>query len=403
VPPGQTDRSILAVTNFWPPMAGGTGYALRGMIGGFPNTVVLAPRVAGLETGGPCRVIPRLRFSGRAGGPFKLFSALQHLEVVLTPMLWCSRPGRQPPSLVVCVQPLFCGVGGLLVKRLLGIPFVTLVHGEELTTVQDPRSPLRLRCRLLRAVLQSASAVICNAEHTRGLAARLYNVPQRKMRVIHPAIDPAQHDLPSAAEASAFRQRLAGRKRLVLMVGRLAQVHKGFDTAIRALPEILRAVPDASLVIAGPGDPAALAILARTNGVADHVVFAGPVPRTELILLFSACDLFLLPAREVQGTAEGFGVVFLEAALAGKAAVGGRSGGVGEAVLDGETGLLVNGKDPGEVASAVVRLLGDPALASRLGQRARERVLEEFDGQRQQRQFAALIQDVLDGRTRNEP
>jgi phosphatidyl-myo-inositol dimannoside synthase len=301
------------------------------------------------------------------------------------------------------VQPLFSGVGGLLAKRLLGVPFVTLVHGEELTTVQDPRSSLRLRSRLLRATLRSASAVICNAEHTRRLAARLYDVPERKLRVIHPAIDPGRQDLPSAAEASAFRKSLIGHNRLVLMVGRLAEVHKGFDTAIQALPEILRAVPDTSLVIAGPGDPAALATLARTNGVADHVVFTGQIARSELTGLFAACDLFLLPGREVQGTAEGFGVVFLEAALAGKAAVGGRSGGVAEAVLDGETGLLVDGSVPGEVASAVVRLLCDPAAAGRLGQRARERVLEDFDGRRQRRQFAALVDEVLDGPMGNEP
>jgi phosphatidylinositol alpha-1,6-mannosyltransferase len=384
-------------------MAGGTGYALRGMIGGLPNAVVLTPRVAGLETGSSCRVIPTLRFGARAGGPFKLFSALQHLEMVLTSVLWSSRRGRQRPVLLVCVLPLFSGVGGLLVKRLLGIPFVTLVHGEDLTTMQDPRSPLGLRRRLVRATLRAASAVICNTEHTRGLAARLYDVPQRKLRVIHPAIDPAQHVLPSVAEASAFRESLVGRRRLILMVGRLAQAHKGFDTAIQALPEILREVPDTSLVIAGPGDPEVLATLARTIGVAEHVVFAGLLPRSELDMLFSACDLFLLPSRDLKGTAEGFGVVFLEAALAGKAAVGGRSGGVAEAVLDGETGLLVNGSVPGEVASAVVRLLCDPALASRLGQRARERVLEEFDGRWQRRQFTAVVDEVLDGRTGAEP
>jgi phosphatidyl-myo-inositol dimannoside synthase len=154
-------------------------------------------------------------------------------------------------------------------------------------------------------------------------------------------------------------------------------------------------------VIAGPGDPAALATLAHSHGVGDHVVFAGQVPRHELSLLFSACDLFLLPGREVQGSAEGFGVVFLEAALAGKAAVGGRSGGVLEAVLDGETGLLVDGQVPREVAAAVVRLLSDPALAARLGRRARERVLEEFDGRRQQQQFTAVVEQVLEDGERN--
>lgn len=386
----------MAITNFWPPMAGGTGYALRGMIGGLANAVVLAPRVAGLETGGSCRVVQRLRFSGRAGGPLKIFSVLQHLEVVLTPALWCSRPGRESPSLLVCVHPLFSAVGGLLTKRLFGIPFVTLAHGEELTLVQQPRSPLRFRRRLLGVTLRSASAVICNTENTRLLAARLYGVPEHKLRVIHPAIDTSQHRFASLEEASALRERLVGPNRLVLMVGRLAQVHKGFDTAIQALPEILRAVPDVSLVIAGPGDPAALSALAHSHGVGDHVVFAGELPRPELSLLFSACDLFLLPGREVQGTAEGFGVVFLEAALAGKAAVGGRSGGVLEAVLDGETGLLVDGQVPGDVAAAVVRLLRDPALATRLGSRGRERVLEEFDGRRQKRQFTAMVEQILE-------
>jgi len=399
--PGLTTRGILAITNFWPPMAGGTGYALRGMIGGLANATVLAPRVAGLETGGACRVVQRLRFSGRAGGPLKIFSVLQHLEVVLAPALWCSRPGRESPALLVCVHPLFSAAGGLLTKRLFGIPFVTLAHGEELTLVQHPRSPLRFRRRLLGLTLRSASAVICNTEHTRLLAARLYDVPEHKLRVIHPAIDASQHRCASPEEASAIRERLVGSNRLVLMVGRLAQVHKGFDTAILALPEILRRVPDVSLVIAGPGDPAALSTLARSHGVGDHVVFAGELARPELNLLFSACDLFLLPGREVQDTAEGFGVVFLEAALAGKAAVGGRSGGVHEAVLDGETGLLVDGQVPGEVAAAVVRLLRDPALAAHLGRRGRERVLGEFDGRRQQQQFTAVVEQILEDGERN--
>jgi glycosyltransferase involved in cell wall biosynthesis len=390
---------ILAVTNFWPPMAGGTGYMLRGMIGDLANTVVLTPRQPDLETGGSCRVVPRLRFSGRAGGPLKVYSALQHLEVVLAPLLWCSRPGRRRPGVVVCVQPLFCGVGGLITKWLLGIPFVTLVHGEELTTVQRPRSPFRLRHRLLGLTLRSSAAVICNTEHTRQLAARLYALDPQRLRVIHPAIDPARQGAPALTpEAVALRERLVGSTRMVLTVGRLAQVHKGFDTAIEALPEVLAAVPATTLVIAGPGNPEALAVLARSLGVADRVVFVGQLSPADLGHLFSACDLFLLPGREVDGTAEGFGVVFLEAALAGKPAVAGRSGGVSEAVLDGETGLLVDGREPGAVAAAVIRLLRDGDYAARLGARARQRVLEEFDGRLQRRTFSALVEQILGDR-----
>lgn len=395
--PARRPRPLLAITNFWPPMAGGTGYALRGMIRNLDDVVVLAPRVPGLEAGGSCRVVPRLRFSGRAGGPLKVFSALQHLEIVLTPLLWCGRPGRPRPRLLVCVQPLFCGVGGLLTKWALGIPFVTLVHGEELTTVQQPRSPMRLRHRVLRRTLRAAAAVICNSENTRRLVARYYEIDPDKVHVIHPAIDTAGPRPAAGPDAHAFRRRLVGSDRLVLMVGRLAQVHKGFDTAIRALPAVLRQAPDTSLVIAGPGDPGPLTELARSLDVAHKVKFVGQVSQADLGLLFAICDLFLLPGREVRGTAEGFGVVFLEAALAGKAAVGGRSGGVAEAVLDGETGLLVDGESPADVAEGVIRLLADPALAKCLGTRARERVLREFDGRWQQRSFAAVVDAVLAG------
>jgi phosphatidylinositol alpha-1,6-mannosyltransferase len=128
--------------------------------------------------------------------------------------------------------------------------------------------------------------------------------------------------------------------------------------------------------------------------VAERVHFAGLADDATLAALFAACDLFLLPGREVAGSAEGFGVVFLEAALAGKAVVGGRVGGVPDAVVDGETGLLVDGRSSAEVARAVVRLLCDPALATRLGTRGRQRALAEFDGRRQHEQFENVLRTV---------
>jgi phosphatidylinositol alpha-1,6-mannosyltransferase len=377
-------------------MAAGTGRAVHGMLSDRPDTVVLAPRRASVTEAGRARVLPVFRFSLRARGPLKIYSALQHLEMVMAPLLWCAgRRSARRPSVIVAIQPLFAGVGTLLARRWFGIPYVVLVHGEELTTWQTDSAPFKLRLRLLGAVLGAASAVVCNSTRTRQLARELYRVSDEKLHVIYPAVARSQRSDPGSQAVAALRTRLVGpRDHLLLMVGRLGETHKGFDTAIEALPLIRGEQPGAHLVLVGPGDQSGLRELAQARGVADCVHFAGLADDATLAALFAACDLFLLPGREIEGSAEGFGVVFLEAALAGKAVVGGRIGGVPDAVIDGETGLLVDGRSAAEVARAVVRLLRDPALAARLGAQGRQRALAEFDGRRQHEQFERVLRAV---------
>ncbi len=373
-------------------MAGGTGQALKGMLGDRDDTTVLAPRAAGPSAGG-ARVRRVLRFSGAAGGPLKLRSALQHIEVVLAPLLACARPRTRRPDLLVCVQPLFAGVGGLLADRLFRIPYIVLVHGEELALLHDDRWLLGLRRRLQARVLAGAAAVVCNSRNTVRLARTLYGVADTRLELIYPSI-PAEE----SASLGNTLAGLPGSVRVILMVGRLDERHKGFDTAIAALPAIVRARPDARLVIAGPGDSAALLGRARELSVADRVLFTGVIERSALNALYDRCDLFLLPGREVDGAAEGFGLVFLEAARAGKPVVAGRTGGTPEAVIDGETGVLVDGRSPAAVSDAVLRLLSDRALAQRLGRCGRDRVRCEFDGRRQHAQFDLVVRRVLGGR-----
>lgn len=376
-------------------MAAGTGRALWGMLARRENTVILAPTGASPGPAGGARVVPTLRFSHRARGPLKIFSALQHLEIVLAPILWCLARPRGRPCAIVCIQPLFAGVGGLVARRLFGIPFVVLIYGEELTTWLDDPAPFRLRRRLLRRVLSRADGIISTSEKTRRLAEQLYGVAPDRVRVIYPAVDPASAPSASDPAVGELRARIAGPSRAMLLtVGRLAETHKGFDTAITAVQIVARKIPDVRLVIAGPGDREPLTALAASLGVSDNVVLLGHTDQRTLTMLFSACDAFVLPGREVAGSAEGFGVVFLEAALAGKPVVGGRSGGVPEAVADGETGFLVDGTSPQAVADAILRLLCDPAAASAMGERGRARVHAEFDGRKQHAEMAEVLAAV---------
>ncbi len=394
----------MAVTNAWPPMAAGAGGLLKGMLGRRRDTVVLAPRAAGDGAGEGARVLPVLRFSGRTGGPFKIYSVLHQLEVLLAPLVWCLIHRSRRPELVVCVQPLAAGVGGWLTRRLFGIPYLVLVHGEELTLLLRDRTPFRLRLRLQRLALRGAAAVVCNTTNTRRAAAELYGVPEAKLWVVYPAIDIEEGEGEPVSAALAFRERLVGGNvPVILTVGRLSERHKGFDTAILATAAIARSVPHVKLVIVGPGDQSALRATAKSAGVTERVVFTGLLDRVDLLRLFRTCDVFLLPGREVGTTAEGFGIVYLEAARFAKPVVAGRAGGVPEAVVDGTTGVLVDGGSAAEVAGAVAALLADRPRAERLGQEGRERVLRDFDGRRQHEQFARLVEELLGAREREEP
>jgi len=105
---------------------------------------------------------------------------------------------------------------------------------------------------------------------------------------------------------------------------------------------------------------------------------------------YAACDLFAMPNRDIDGDTEGFGLVFLEAACAGKPAVAGTAGGTGSAVVDGVTGLRVDGEHLQAITRALTRLLADPAEATRMGLNGRLRVLDNFTHQRRVDQLRKL-------------
>jgi phosphatidylinositol alpha-1,6-mannosyltransferase len=105
---------------------------------------------------------------------------------------------------------------------------------------------------------------------------------------------------------------------------------------------------------------------------------------------YAACDLFAMPNRDIDGDTEGFGLVFLEAASTGKPAVAGIAGGTGSAVVDGATGLRVDGENIEAITRALARLLADPAEAARMGLNGRMRVLDNFTHQRRVDQLREL-------------
>jgi len=175
------------------------------------------------------------------------------------------------------------------------------------------------------------------------------------------------------------RHGLTGRP-VVVCVSRLVP-RKGQDTLIRAWPAVLAAVPDAALLLVGGGDYGRqLSALARSLGVAGSVVLTGGVAHRELPAHYAAGDVFAMPCRTRRRglDIEGLGIVFLEASATGLPVLVGDSGGAPDAVRDGETGYVVDGRDVPALAERIVALLRDPPLRARLGAAGRAWVEAEW-------------------------
>jgi phosphatidylinositol alpha-1,6-mannosyltransferase len=140
-------------------------------------------------------------------------------------------------------------------------------------------------------------------------------------------------------------------------------------------------------------------MLARKNGIDGKVIFAGRLPDEKLPEYYAACDVFVMLSREVRtrngGTlGEGFGIVFLEAGACGKPVIGGRTGGISDAVLDGVTGLLVDPDDHYAVAKAIISILKDGDLAHRLGSQGCDRVRRELTWDDTAKNIAKVIATI---------
>jgi len=277
---------------------------------------------------------------------------------------------------------------GALGPRLRSAPYVTVLHGAEVTV------PGRLPGSrgLLRRVLDGAAGVLAAGTYPAEAASRAAGHPLPGL-VIPPGVDVARFRPVAAAARSATRKQygLPESAPVVLGLSRLVP-RKGFDVLIDAVARLSRRRFPASrpadgtehevhLAIAGNGrDRDRLARRAARAGLGDRVHLLGRVPDDDLAALYGAADTFVMCCRERWGglEAEGFGIVFLEAAACAVPAVAGRSGGAWEAVEDGVTGFVVDPLDTGAVADALARLLDDPALRHTMGAAARIRAETSF-------------------------
>ena len=269
------------------------------------------------------------------------------------------------------------------------VPYSLFLYGADLLSEQHKIRQSPLKRRIARAIFGGAAVLLPISNWTRDLAMTLLgelglDSGGTRMRVVPLGTDP-EHFRPGV-DPTALRARFGlpdGDTRWLVTVARL-QRHKGIDTVIQALPAILAGAPDVRYAVAGSGpDRERLERLAHQVGVRDCVRFLGAVDDQDLPALYNLGSIYVGASRRSERLGvEGFGIALVEASACGLPVVAANSGGIPDAVRDGETGFLVPPEEPAAFAEAICRLLADPAIGKRIGQNGRRAVESYFNWDR---------------------
>jgi len=369
-------RSLIVTSNF-PPVRGGSATVYYNLALYCDGCIeVLAPErdwrngepLAGIVTSdaeAPFRIwrIPFVRRPAVGSTPFfRRASVTKILDIlhVLRSFLCIRNICRTSKIEAICIGELI--YGGWLVwpcRYLLRKKVVIYVHGEEITKINDNYLSNHWKSWFLR----HADAIIVVSTFTRDAVITMFRIDLSKVFLIQNGVDHLQFFVcPQKNAGLAARLGLDG-KVVLLTLGRLVE-RKGIDKMLRALPEIQRHVPNIHYVIVGEG-PYRLELerLVADLDLAETATLVGDIDDSDRIDYYNLAHLFVMPNRMLDdGDTEGFGLVFLEANACGKPVIGGKDGGVPDAVRDGVSGLLVDGTDVTEIAAATIRLCTDRDL-----------------------------------------
>jgi len=326
------------------------------------------------------------RFAGAVGGGAiidRLPIPSRTLKTLPGLLFWSRRVAtlarQHKPAFAWCDSIRPCAYPAKWVHERVGVKYGVLVHGGDLLKELHAIHHSPLGRRTSKALLGSAAAVVANSQWTREQAQKVLrelglDPLAEQVKVVPLGTDPEQFKPGLDAREVRARYRLNGDP-WVITVARL-ETYKGIDMALKAVAECRRAGLAVNYLVVGAGKKKKTYLkLSDELDIAAAVRFVGNVPDPDLPLLLNAATAYIGVSRRADGTrVEGFGVALAEASACGLPVIAGQSGGLAEAVRDGETGLVVDPDDAAAVAAALKRLLEDQLLARRLGQGGRKAI-----------------------------
>lgn len=300
---------------------------------------------------------------------------------------------RFRPQLVLSGSGVTAPMAWLAARRV-GVPAATLAHGLDL--VADNR----LYQAAFLPFIRRCQSVIVNSRYTAGLAAG-QGVSAARLQILHPGVAPAA--AVSETDRTAFRQRIGAAQRpMLLSVGRLTDRKGMVEFVERCLPDVLKQIPDALLVIVGGDAKDALvqvqSVSARLRarveaaGLQAHVRLLGSLDEGDLALAYASADVHVFPVREMPGDVEGFGMVALEAASHGVPTVAFAVGGVTDAVDPDQSGELLAPDDYAGMSAAIIR-----RLRTEQGREAQAAACRDHASRFYWQHYGARLRAICDG------
>ena len=262
--------------------------------------------------------------------------------------------------------------------RKLGVTnIVGMTQGHETGWAMTPGTR-----QALRKIGNDTDYLTYISEYThKKIAKALSPSAAARMRRIVPGVDSTEFSPANWSSGNQLRTELGWTDRPVIVCVSRLMARKGQDELIRALPIIQQTVANASLIIVGDGPYRKdLERLVKKLGLENFVHLTGKVSQTELSKWYAAGDIFAMPCRTRMGgwDVEGLGIVFLEGSATGLPVIVGDSGGAVDAVIDGETGYLVDGTNTAEIADRIAYLFANPDVAKKMGEAGRNWVTQEW-------------------------
>ncbi|WP_322094616.1 glycosyltransferase [Paraburkholderia bannensis] len=307
---------------------------------------------------------------------------------------------RNPEAMVRLLKPFdvslihaHFGVDAVYAQRVaesIDVPLVTTFHGFDVTTrvssMIASAKPSWLNYMFhRRSLARNGRLFVCVSKFIRDKVLA-QGFPEDRVRLHYMGVD-----------TNAIRPRkTSASEPIVLHVGRLVE-KKGCADLIDAFSKLPKRFSDARLVVVGEG-PLRKSLEDRASklGLTPRVEFMGAQPQYRVHQLMQSAMALCQPSVTARsGDAEGLGMVLLEAAASGIPVIGTRSGGIPEAVIDGQTGFLVEEHDTAALSQAIVDVLGSPALRETMGKSARSFVEKHFDVSRQSSLLSALYKEIL--------
>ena len=252
---------------------------------------------------------------------------------------------RERPGLIISTHLNF-GPLAMFARRSFGAPYILVAHGIDAWGITNASRK--------RALLK-ADLTLAVSNYTRDRLIQEVGLDADRVKILPNTFAADRFAIAPKPPQLLRRYGLRPDTPVILTVCRLAdtECYKGYDQIIKAMPEIVRAVPNARYLLVGKGpDRPRIERLIAEAGVQDAVILAGFVPDEELAEHYNLCDIFAMPSR-----AEGFGIVYLEALACGKPVLAGNKDGSRDAIGGGELGLLVDPDDTGEIAAEIIRVL----------------------------------------------